>query len=111
MELLGVIQCLGHIIAHYGNSCFIHIYTDSEHVTNLLERRKKLESAQFLTKKGTPVAHAELIKQFYRILDRLSFKIERVSSHQKEGVSEISDFNREVDKLSRKILRKEIRNQ
>ena len=111
MELVAVLESLRYLEENYVSSHLIQIYTDSEYVTNLLKRRQKLEQNQFLTKKGHYVANHELVKRFYSYLDKTSIQIFRVPSHQKKGVSEISDFNREVDKLSRKILRKEIRNQ
>jgi ribonuclease HI len=111
MELFAVLESLRYIVSEVSTRSGISIYTDSEYVKNLPSRRDRLERNNFFTKKGKPVVYSELIKEFYEYLDWLSVDIIRVKSHQKKGQSEISDYNREVDKLSRKILRKKIRDQ
>ena len=105
MELQAVIQSLEYIIEHYGYNTPVKLYTDSEYVENLLSRREKLLRDNFITKKGKNIKHATDIKQFYHLEEKLNITITRVPSHQKKGVSRISDKNRRVDKLARKLVK------
>ena len=108
MELFAVLESLNYILNHFPVTSNIIIYTYSEYVLNLLNRRKKLEDHHFKTKKGKPVVYADLIRQFYSYTDHYEIELKLVRGHQKKGVSERSDYNREADKLSRKILREEL---
>ncbi|MGM0497000.1 MAG: RNase H family protein [Bacteroidota bacterium] len=105
MELQAVIQSLEYITEHYGKDLSIKLYTDSEYVENLLSRKEKLLKNDFITKKGNNIKHTEDIKQFYQLEEQLNITITRVPSHQKKGVSRISDHNRRVDKLARKLVK------
>ena len=109
MELFAVLECFRFIEKKCQIPETISIYTDSEYVQKLPSRREKLEKNSFITQKGKPVVYNALIKELYAYLDKYPVELIRVPGHQKKGSSEISDYNREVDKLSRKILRKEIR--
>lgn len=110
MELLAISEALQFIWKHINPINEIVVYTDSEYVKNLEKRRERLERNQFITKKGNVVKNSQLIQHFFTQMDELPLEIIRTPSHQKRGLSEVSDYNREVDKLARKILRKEIRN-
>ncbi|MFO8234624.1 MAG: RNase H family protein [Bacteroidales bacterium] len=110
MELFSILQCLKYIENNYSAAEKIRVYTDSEYVENLPLRRNKLEKSGFLSKKGKRIAHTKLIQNFFRLMDSLPVELVRVSGHQKSGVSKITDYNRRVDKFSRKILREKIRN-
>ena len=105
MELQAVIQSLEYIIEHYGIETPIKLYTDSEYVENLLKRKEKLLKNDFITKKGSNIKHTADIKQFYHLEEKLNITITRVPSHQKKGVSRVSDHNRRVDKLARKLVK------
>ena len=105
MELQAVIQSLEYIIKNYGNEMPIKLYTDSEYVENLLSRKEKLLKNDFITKKGKNIKHTADIKQFYQLEEKLNITITRVNSHQKKGVSRISDQNRRVDKFARKLVK------
>ena len=105
MELQAVIQSLEYIIEHYGNDIIVKLYTDSEYVEKLLSRKEKLFKNNFITKKGNNIKHTADIKQFYQLEEKLNITITRVPSHQKKGVSRVSDYNRRVDKLARKLVK------
>lgn len=110
MELQAVIQGLNYIIENYGYKYNIYLYTDSEYVEKLLQRKEKLTRNKYLTKKGHPIKHTSDIKQFYTLEEQLSLTITQVSGHQKKGVSHISDCNRRVDKLARKLVKQKRKN-
>lgn len=110
MELQAVIQGLNYIIENFGYNSEIDLYTDSEYVKNLLQRKEKLIKTNFLTKKGHSIRHSADIKQFFSLEEQLSVTITQVSGHQKKGVSYISDCNRRVDKLARKLVKQKRKN-
>lgn len=105
MELQAVIQSLRYINENYDNDIQIELYTDSEYVENLIDRKEKLINNNFITKKGNSINHAADIKQFYYLEEKLNVTINRVPSHQKKGVSRVTDRNRRVDKLARKLVK------
>ena len=107
MELQAVINSLIHISEEYGKSRRIDIFTDSEYVQNLLSRKQKLLASNFISKKGNPIKHAEEIKHFFSLEEQLRITITKVASHQKKGTSRITDLNRRVDKLARKLLKEQ----
>lgn len=106
MELQAVIQGLKYIISNYGSTNSIALFTDSEYVENLLQRKEKLMKKNFLTKKGNTVKHSRDIKEFFSLEQKLNLSITRVRGHQKKGVSYITDYNRKVDKIARKLVKK-----
>jgi ribonuclease HI len=110
MELEAVIQGLNYAIKKFGYNNEIHLYTDSEYVENLLKRKEKLTRNNYLTKKGNAIKHSPEIKQFFALEEQLSLTITQVPGHQKKGVSYISDYNRRVDKLARKLVKQKRKN-
>lgn len=106
MELTAVIKALEFVVAQYPASA-LQIFSDSQYVTGLPARKEKLLSAGFSVKKGNPVAHTELIKTLFRLLDQLSVSLIKIPSHQKS--SDTINYNREADMISRKLVRDEIK--
>ncbi|MBS3806062.1 MAG: reverse transcriptase-like protein [Bacteroidales bacterium] len=109
MELQAVIEGLLYIQTHEKNVCQVEVYSDSQYVVDLPDRRARLEAAGYLTQKGKPVQNRDRIRKLFELMDRLPVVFTRVASHSKAGRSEITDYNREVDKLSRELLRGMIR--
>jgi ribonuclease HI len=110
MELQAVIKGLNYIIKNYGYNNTIYLYTDSEYVENLMHRKEKLIRNDFLTKKGKFIRHSAEIKQFFALEEQVRLTITQVPGHQKKGVSRISDYNRRVDKLARKLVKNRRKN-
>ena len=109
MELQAVIEGLLYIQNHLGKVYQVKVYSDSQYVVHLPERRGRLEANNYLTKKGTPVKNRQMIKRLFELMDQLPVSFTRVPGHSKAGKSEITDYNREVDKLSRELVRRMIR--
>ncbi len=82
------------------------IYTDSQNITQLLDRRKRLEQNNFCSKSGKPLENSVLYKEFYTIIDSIDCVILKIQGHQpshkKNNIEEIFTL---VDKASRKALR------
>lgn len=103
MELLAVIKAIQYVKKHYENISTIRVCTDSQYVTGLPERKEKIELAGFITGKGNTLQNADLVKTFFETLSTLSIEFIKIKAHQRK--SEIVNFNREADMLSRKLLR------
>jgi len=85
----------------------IIIYTDSQNITGLLDRRKRLEQSNYSSKTGKLLKNIELYKEFYKIIDSIDCEIVKVQGHQSSRKkNEIEQIFTLVDKASRKALRK-----
>uniref|UniRef100_UPI00321702EA ribonuclease HI n=1 Tax=uncultured Draconibacterium sp. TaxID=1573823 RepID=UPI00321702EA len=82
------------------------IYTDSQNIARLLQRRQRLEQSNFRSKKGELLKNADLYKAFYQTIDLFDCRIIKVKGHQpsrnKDNIEQIFAL---VDKASRKALR------
>ena len=103
MELTAVIKSIEYIQDNYPNYNSIELYTDSQYVEKLPSRAEQLIKNNFITKKGSLLQNTDLIKRFYELLKFTKIQIVKVKAHQKS--TEEINYNREVDKLTRKILR------
>ena len=84
----------------------IEVYTDSQSVISLLDRRKKLEQNNFVTGKGTVLKNHELYKVFYLLIDELNCEFVKVKGHKKSSTKDDVDrLFTIVDRASRKALR------
>ena len=84
----------------------IIIYTDSQNVIGLLNRRNKLEQSNYISGKGKQFANHELYKQFYLFVDRFDIKFIKVKGHIKSSKkNEIDKLFTIVDRASRNALR------
>lgn len=84
----------------------IFIYTDSQNIIGLGNRRKKLEENNFYSGKGKRLNNYELYQQFYKLSDQLNFELIKVEGHlissKKSNIDKLFSI---VDKASRKALR------
>lgn len=103
MELYAVIAGISYAAKAFKS---LHIYSDSQYVTGLMERRAKLTAAGFITSKGAEMRNADLVKEFYALSGQIELTFIKVKAHQKKGAD--VNFNIEADKLVRKIMREGI---
>ncbi|TLX70250.1 ribonuclease H [Labilibacter sediminis] len=84
----------------------INVYTDSQNILSLIERREKLEQKEFCNAKGVKIVNHLLYQQFYAIIDEMNIFITKLKGHQKSSLKEHQDklFSL-VDKASRRALR------
>ncbi len=86
--------------------CPLTIYTDSQNIVGLPQRRKQLEQNGFCNKAGRCLNNAELYREFYRYVDRFECSFVKLSGHlptrQKTEIDCLFSF---VDKASRQALR------
>ena len=115
MELLAVIKAI-EFIDKKGIRAPMVIYTDSQYVYHIRERKEKLKANHFITNKGTPIQNIDLVKTLITQIESHSIHFIKVKAHQKsekdsqlELMNSRVNYNREVDKLVRETVRKCIR--
>lgn len=108
MELVAAIKAIEYLETLGLADPAISIFTDSQYLVDLQRRKNKMIASSLTTKQNVPVRNADLIKQLLPYLDHLSLKFIKVKSHEKSTGEE--NYNREADKLSRKIVRNFVRN-
>ena len=82
------------------------IYTDSQGVVGLPERRKKLEEKNYISaSKQKELNNAHLYRLFYQEQDLLNFEIIQLKGHTKSrDRDEIQQIFAQIDKAARKAL-------
>jgi len=103
MELIAVIQSVEYVLKEFQDIKSIKIFTDSQYVAGIPRRKVKLMSKDLKTKRGKSIQNVDLIEKLIDILDSTNIEFVKVKAHQKS--SGIPNYNREVDMLSRKIVR------
>ena len=108
MELTAAIKTFEYILTTRGMRQEIILYTDSQYLINLPRRKDKLEASGFVAKTRQPIRNRDLIRELFRQLSAVGVRMIKVKAH--ETISGAENYNREVDKLSRKIVRDYVRN-
>jgi ribonuclease HI len=103
MELAAVIAALEYMLLNNLAAQPILLYTDSQYVSGLHQRKERLITTAFITKKNNILPNSDLIKKLFTISDKLRLTIVKVKAHQKDSRHEM--LNGEVDKLCRKAVR------
>ena len=106
MELSAVIEGIKYAQSNFKGIHYLHIYSDSQYVTELMERQDKLSKANFITSKGTIMRNADLVKEFYILEAQIQLIFTKVKAHQKRSTA--INYNIDADKLVRKIMREEL---
>lgn len=103
MELLAVIEAINFLWNKNLSHLPVRIYTDSQYVEKIQERKQKLVQQNFFTRKGDVVRNADLVETLIDLTAAGNISFEKVKAHQKSG--DIPNFNREVDIMVRKLVR------
>ena len=85
----------------------ITIYTDSQNIISLQNRREKLEKTNYFSRKNTRLNNYALYQAFYQVIDTVDCHFVKVLGHQKP--SQKNDIDRLftlVDRGARQALRK-----
>lgn len=107
MEILAVINSLKHIKEYFQSVIDIKIVSDSQYVIGLIERQAKFESSNFKTKAGNEIRNVDVVKELLGLISKLNVQFVKIKAHQK--ATDIVNYNIEVDKLSRQIVRNEVK--
>jgi len=82
------------------------VYTDSQNIMGLQERRDGFEQNDYRSKKNKRLNHYELYQEFYRMIDQLDCELVKVRGHQvsnqKDDIDRLFTL---VDRASRNALR------
>lgn len=100
MELKAVIEAIKYVKKEE-NYCF-EIYSDSQYVVNLISRKERFKTKNYLTNSGNSIRNVDLVKELLDLIERYNPVFIKVKAHQKNG----DPFNREVDLLVRQLVRK-----
>lgn len=82
------------------------IFTDSQNIVGLLDRRERLEQKEFRNATGKVLKHAEIYQEFFQLSDKLNFEVIKVRGHSRK--SEKTNLERIFSLLDR-ATRKELR--
>lgn len=107
MELLAIIESIEYCIKNIVDLHHLMIYTDSQYVERIPLRTEKFIKQNFKTKSGKEIQNIDLVKRLIDLLNLIYVDFVKVKAHQK--ASETVNYNREADKLSRKLVRNQIK--
>ena len=101
------IQILLHTLAKLEESSKrVTLFTDSQNIIGLPDRRVRFEKNNYISKNGKLIANHELYKEFYRFTDSLNCEIVKVKGHKRSALkSQIDGLFTLVDRASRNALR------
>lgn len=103
MEIQAVLEGIAHIKVQNIPYDSIEIYTDSQYVIGIADRKNRLQANNFYTKKGTLLPNVDLLKAMINYIETEPLKFVKVKAHLKK--SEANPHHREVDRLVRSLLR------
>lgn len=84
----------------------IILYTDSQNILGLVDRRERLERNDFYSKQNRRITNWKLYQAFYRLTDELNIEIKKVSGHKRTSTkSNIDRLFTLVDRASRNAVR------
>ena len=84
----------------------VTVYTDSQNIMGLPERRERFEQNDYRAKKGRLLNNYELYQEFYRLTGQLKCRFVKVRGHQvSKQKDEIDRLFTLVDRASRNALR------
>ncbi|MES2397483.1 MAG: ribonuclease H [Bacteroidota bacterium] len=109
MEVFAVINSIKYIRQHYPSVNSLKIVSDSQYVIGLAERETKFIAKDFLTNGGKDIRNADLVKELLQLLSVIKVEFVKIKAHQK--ATEQVNYNIEVDKLSRQLVRQTIKAQ
>ncbi len=90
----------------------IEVYSDSQNILGLLERRNRLEQNDFRSKGDKLFKNAVLYQDFFKVIDSLNCTFIKVKGHQKTSrKNRLEQVFTLVDRASRKALRNEFKSE
>lgn len=106
MEILAVINAVEYIQDKYPLIKEIRLVSDSQYVIGLMDRQSKFIKSNFKTKAGNDIRNVDLVKVLLVLANSISIQFVKIKAHQKE--TEIINYNLEVDKICRKLVREAV---
>lgn len=107
MEVLAVINSIKYIQQEFKNITDLKIVSDSQYVIGLIDRKTKFITSDFMTKAGNDIRNVDLVKELLNLLTKINVQFVKIKAHQKP--TDTINYNIEVDKLSRQLVRKPVK--
>ena len=107
MEISAVINSIKYIQLHFKHITDIKIVSDSQYVIGLIGRQSKFSVSDFKTKAGKDIRNIDLLKELLNLVSTIKVQFFKIKAHQKP--TDIINYNIEVDKLSRQIVRESVK--
>lgn len=83
------------------------LFTDCQNIVQLPNRRSRLETNNYLSRKNIPLNNAELYRDFFQFLDNHSITIVKVKGHSKQNLkTKAEKIFTLVDRESRACMKK-----
>jgi ribonuclease HI len=93
-------------LSHRGKE--VIIYTDSQNITKLPQRRERLEKNDYHSKNNRVMKNHDLYREFFQVVDNLNCTVVKVIGHQpsrqKDKIHQLFTL---VDRASRNALRRD----
>lgn len=90
------------------NDTAFTLYTDSQNIVDLPNRRRHLEQRNYYSSKNRRLNNYEMYQEFYRLTSSVTCKLVKVIGHQaSNNKDDIDRLFSLVDKASRRALREE----
>ncbi len=106
MEILAVINAVEYILNKHPLVKEIRLVSDSQYVIGLIDRQSKFIKNNFKTKAGNDIRNVDLVRVLLAIANKITIQFVKIKAHQKE--TEIANYNIEVDKICRKLVREAV---
>lgn len=107
MEILAVSNSIKYVQKHFNQVTDIKIVSDSQYVIGLIGRQSKFAVSDFTTKAGKDIRNVDLVKELLILVSTLNVEFVKIKAHQKP--TNTINYNIEVDKLSRQIVRESVK--
>jgi ribonuclease HI len=103
------LQTLLWALAETSEACApLSVYTDSQNILSLPDRRAGFEAHHYLSKKGLPLRNAALYQAFFQLMDQRELRLVKVKGHKPAAHrNSIDRLFKLVDKASRNACRNE----
>ena len=107
MEILAVINSIKYIQQHYKMTTEVKVVSDSQYVIGLISRQSKFAASDFTTKAGNDIRNVDLVKELLSLVATINVQFVKIKAHQK--ATDVVNYNIEVDKLSRQLVREVVK--
>ena len=103
LEIQTLLRALERVNSHTEK---VKIYTDSQNIVKLVNRKERLQKNNFKTKQNKLIKNSSLYQQFYEFADRFDIEIIKIEGHKQANLKQKTDhIFTLVDRASRKALR------
>lgn len=107
MEILAVINSINYVLQHFPTIRELKIVSDSQYVIGLVSRQSKFLTSDYTTKAGNDIRNIDLVKELLLLLSTIKVEFVKIKAHQK--ATAVINYNIEVDKLSRQLVREAVK--